>query len=91
MKTHYDIVQTLVRTEKGASLESDRQYLFRAAIDANKIEIRKAVEAIYKVKVQSVNTIVVPAKPKRVRQEWGHSSAWKKAIVTLEDGQKIEQ
>ncbi|PIW63164.1 MAG: 50S ribosomal protein L23 [Candidatus Omnitrophica bacterium CG12_big_fil_rev_8_21_14_0_65_50_5] len=91
MKTHYDIVETLIRTEKGIGLEDDRQYMFRVAKDANKIEIRKAVESVYKVKVQAVNTVIVPGKPKRVRQEWGHSSPWKKAIVTLKEGQKIDQ
>lgn len=91
MKTHYDVVRTLVRTEKGTDLETDRQYLFHVGIDANKVEIRKAVEAIYSVKVQAVNTVVMPRKPKRIRQEWGHTSAWKKAIVTLKEGHKIDQ
>ncbi len=91
MKTHYDIIQTLVRTEKGIDLEADRQYLFRVAIDCNKVEIRKAVEFIYNVKVEAVNTVISPRKPKRIRQEWGHTSIWKKAIVTLKEGQKIDQ
>jgi len=90
MKTHYDIVQTLVRTEKGSSLEPQRQYLFKVAPKSNKIEIKDAVEDIYNVKVESVNTMVVPAKRKRVRQEMGHTTPWKKAIVTLKEGHKID-
>ena len=49
-----------------------------------------AIEDIYKVKVQSVNTLVVPGKKKRVRQALGHTPDWKKAVVTLKEGQKIE-
>ncbi len=90
MITCYDIVKNLIRTEKGTSLEASRQYLFQVAKRANKIEIKKAVEEIFKVKVQSVNTSVVPGKRKRVRQAVGYTSDWKKAIVTLKAGQKIE-
>jgi large subunit ribosomal protein L23 len=60
------------------------------ALKANKIEIQKAVEDIYKVQVESVNIIVMPPKRKRVRQEFGHTSEWKKAIVTLREGFKID-
>ena len=58
--------------------------------NANKIEIKKAVEQIYNVKVASVNTTLIPGKRKRVRQEFGHTPEWKKAIVTLQSGQKID-
>ena len=90
MITCYDVVKTLVRTEKGTMLELERKYLFQVAKDANKIEIRKAVEEIYDVKVQSVNTMKVEGKLKRVRQELGKTAPWKKAIVTLKEGHKIE-
>ncbi|MBF0532117.1 MAG: 50S ribosomal protein L23 [Candidatus Omnitrophica bacterium] len=90
MITCYDIIKTLVRTEKGTDLEKSRQYLFEVAKNANKIEIRKAVEEIYKVKVLSVNTAVLHGKRKRVRQHLGRTPDWKKAIVTLREGQKIE-
>lgn len=86
----YDIVNTLIRTEKGTVLEQDGKYLFLVAINANKIQIRKAVEQIYKVKVQAVNTMVVPGKLRRVRSELGNTAEWKKAIVTLQPGEKIE-
>lgn len=90
MKTAYDIIKTLVRTEKGLTQEADRKYAFEVSSRANKIEIKSAVQEIYNVKVYSVNTMTMPGKPKRVRQEFGKTTPWKKAIVTLEEGQKIE-
>ena len=71
-------------------LESQRKYIFAVATGANKVQIRKAVEDIYKVKVQDVNTSVVPGKLKRVRQAQGKTASWKKAVVTLSEGSKIE-
>lgn len=90
MITCYDIIKTLVRTEKGTMIEPQRKYLFHVDRRANKIEVKKAVEEIYKVKVQSVNTSIVRAKQKRVRQELGKTTPWKKAVVTLKEGHKIE-
>ena len=90
MKTSFDIIKSLLRTEKGTSLIPKRQYLFQVAHAANKIEIKRAVEEVYKVKVQTVNTSVMPPKPKRVRQDFGKTNPWKKALVTLQDGHKIE-
>ncbi|MCA9398461.1 MAG: 50S ribosomal protein L23 [Candidatus Omnitrophica bacterium] len=90
MITCYDIIKTLVRTEKSASLEPERKYCFRVSPKANKIEVKKAVEEIYKVKVESVNTYIVRGKLKRVRREQGSTTPWKKAVVTLKEGHKIE-
>ena len=91
MLTCYDILKALVRTEKGTVLaEKERKYLFRVADDATKIDVKRAVEEIYKVKVGSVNTTQVPGKLKRVRFKTGYTTGWKKAIVTLQEGQKIE-
>ena len=86
----YDVVKNLVRTERATFLEPQRKYLFQVANTANKIQIRQAVEEIYKVKVESVHTSIVPGKLRRVRQELGRTTPWKKAIVTLKEGQKIE-
>lgn len=86
----YDVVKTLLRTEKGTSLEPDRKYLFEVASVATKIQIKKAVEEIYNVKVQSVNTTVMSGKRRRVRHHLGRTPDWKKAIVTLKEGSKIE-
>jgi large subunit ribosomal protein L23 len=66
------------------------KYLFWVDKNANKIEIRKAVEGIYKVTVNNVNTLKVKGKPKRVRYTMGKTSDWKKAIVTLKEGDKID-
>jgi large subunit ribosomal protein L23 len=90
MTANYNVINTLLRTEKGAVLSTKNQYLFSVKPSANKIEIKKAVEDIFKVKVHSVNTQVVPGKPKRVRQTWGNTPEWKKALVTLKDGHKID-
>lgn len=90
MITCYDIIKTLIRTEKGTVLEEKGKYLFEVAKSSNKIEIKKAIEEIYKVKVQDVNIMLVPGKKKRVRQQIGMTPDWKKAIVTLKQGHKIE-
>ena len=90
MRTCYDIVKTIIRTEKGTLQEPERKYFFWVDNRANKLEIKNAVEEIYKVKVQSINTIIVAGKRKRVRQELGYTPDWKKAVVTLKEGQKIE-
>jgi large subunit ribosomal protein L23 len=69
---------------------SQNKYSFEVLRDANKIEIRHAVEEVFKVKVASVRTISVHSKPKRMGRFIGRSRAWKKAIVTLLPGQRIE-
>lgn len=90
MITCYDIIKNLVRTEKGTMLEPLNQYVFHVAPIANKVEIKKSIEEIYKVKVESVNTSWVRGKLKRVRQQPGSTTPWKKAIVKLKEGSKIE-
>jgi large subunit ribosomal protein L23 len=90
MVTCYDVLKALVRTEKGTGLEAQRKYCFRVADTATKIDVKRSVEEIYKVKVQDVNTTHVPGKLKRVRARAGYTTAWKKAVVTLQEGQKIE-
>ena len=77
------IVRPLL-TEKGTTMEEeDGKYLFEVALDANKVEVRTAVEKIYDVTVSSVNTQVVRGKEKRVGRSVGYRRNWKKAIVTL--------
>ena len=88
--TSFEVVKNLVTTEKGTQLEIDNKYLFLVDIRSNKIQIRKAVEDIYSVKVEAVNTMVVSGKLKRVRQALGRTSDWKKAVITLKKGHKIE-
>jgi large subunit ribosomal protein L23 len=71
-------------------MESLGKYLFWVDTRANKVQIRQSVEEIYQVKVKDVNTAVMPGKLRRVRHVAGKSPDWKKAIVTLEKGQRIE-
>lgn len=86
----HDIVKSLLRTEKGSVMMTQNKYLFWVAKSANKIQIRQAVEEIYKVNVMDVNTMRVAGKPKRVRLKLGRTPSWKKAIVTLKSGDTIE-
>lgn len=85
------IVRRALITEKGTRIrEGQNGYLFEVARDANKIEIKRAVEAIFSVNVLSVRTVRVHGKPKRVGRYAGHRPDWKKAVVTLKKGQTIE-
>ena len=88
--THFDIIKALVRTEKSNLYEPLRKYLFLVDKSSNKIQIRQAVEHIYKVKVQDVNTFITRGKKRRVRYQVGKTPDFKKAIVTLKEGQKID-
>ena len=87
----HQVLKRILRTEKGAvQTEKLNKYFFDVDPSANKLEIKRAVEMIYKVKVKGVNTQVVPGKPKTVRYAQGYSSERKKAIVTLAEGQTID-
>lgn len=90
MITSYDIIKSLVRTEKSSLYEPKGRYLFLVLNSANKIQIKYAVEEIYKVKVKAVNTAILRGKMKRVRYQIGKVPDHKKAIVTLKEGQRIE-
>ena len=91
MKTAYDIILKPVITEASIADIQDKKYTFRVASDANKTEIAKAVEEIFAVKVETINTISMKSKTKRVRYVEGKTSAWKKAIVKLTaDSKTIE-
>lgn len=84
------IVKALIRTEKSTLLEPAGKYLFLVDNTANKIEIKSAVEHLYKVKVKSVNTFTAAGKLKKVRYHYGKTPDTKKALVSLKAGQKIE-
>ena len=91
MKDPRSVVRKALITEKGTVLrELRRQYYFEVDRDANKIEILRAVEAIFSVKVSQVRTMQVRGKIKRQGRWSGKRPNWKKAIVTLQPGQKIE-
>ncbi len=84
-----NIIIKPIITEKSTAMGEDSRYVFKVKKDANKVEIAKAVEALFKVTVVSVNTITVPGKLKRQGRSQGLTPEWKKAIVTLKDGDRI--
>jgi large subunit ribosomal protein L23 len=85
------IVRRAMISEKGTQLrEKQNGYLFEVSRDANKIEIKRAIEAIFPVKVDAVRTMRVHGKPKRQGRYAGHRPDWKKALVTLRKGDSIE-
>jgi large subunit ribosomal protein L23 len=84
------IIKSLLQTEKSSAYQPQGKYLFLVVNSANKIQIKKAVEQAYKVRVKDVNTFVSAGKLKRVRHQLGRTSDTKKAVVTLAAGQKIE-
>ena len=90
LRDEYAIVKKPRITEKATALAEQNAYTFEVARDANKVEIRNAVEKLFKVKVSKVRTALVKGKPKRVRQNWGRTPDWKKAIVTLKEGHRID-
>ena len=86
-----EIIIAPVITEKSQTLASNgKTYVFKVAKDANKIQIKNAVESLFGVKVKSVNTLNTKSKDKRVGRYTGKTKTYKKAIVTLVDGQAIE-
>lgn len=86
-----DIIIRPLITEKGTMIQEDvNQYFFEVRKDANKIEIKSAIEKIFEVKVLRVNTIRMPGKWKRLGRHVGRSTGYKKAIVTLKEGDSIE-
>lgn len=91
MKSSYDVLKGPMLTEKGTLLkERDGKVLFRVAKNANKIEIRKAVEEIFNVKVESVATMNCKGKFKRMGRHEGRRPDWKKAVVKLKEGEKLD-
>ena len=91
MNEPYDLIQNASLTEKATLLtEKHNKYVFRVSPRANKIQIRDAVERLFQKKVVDVNTCNYAGKEKRVRGPLGRRAHWKKAIVTLAEGEKIE-
>ena len=91
MKTAYDIIRKPIITERSMAGVADKKYVFEVARDAEKTEIKRAVEEIFGVKVKSVNTMNVRGKNKRMGVHEGKTPAWKKAMITLTaDSKTIE-
>ena len=91
MQLEQIIKRPLILTEKGSNLRDEQnQYLFEVDLRANKIEIRKAVETLFDVSVQDVNTLIVRGKMKRMGRTRAKTRNWKKAIVTLAADDSID-
>lgn len=86
----YQVILRPIISERSYDLLNENRYTFEVAKTANKVAIAQAVEAIFDVKVIKVNTMNVRGKPKRVRYAKGYTRSWKKAVVTLADGDSIE-
>jgi large subunit ribosomal protein L23 len=85
-----DVLIKPVISEKSYRLVDDGKYTFLVALDANKTQIRQAVEQVFRVKVTGVNTINRPGKRRRTRYGWGKRADTKRAIVTLAAGDRID-
>jgi large subunit ribosomal protein L23 len=85
-----DVLIKPLITEKNTMLGAQGKYTFKIDRRANKAQVRQAVQAIFKVDVTAVNTISVPPKTRRVGRTVGKTQSWKKAVVTVRPGQRIE-
>jgi large subunit ribosomal protein L23 len=90
-----EVLRHGIVTEKTVSLQARNQYTFKVALEANKIDVRRAVEHLFKVKVVAVNIMRMPGKPRVIRRKGSaprrmEAREWKKAIVTLAPGESID-
>jgi large subunit ribosomal protein L23 len=91
MKSPQDVIQAPLISEKGTQLtESANQVLFKVRPDANKIEVKQAIETLFKVKVVQVRMARYLGKVRRIGRNMGRRPDWKKAYVTLKEGDKID-
>ena len=90
MKNYTNVIIAPVITEKSAAAAEKNVYTFKVARDANKIQIKKAIEEAFGVKVKKVNTLNTKSKSRRVGRYTGKTQSYKKAFVTLKDGDSIE-
>lgn len=86
----YEVLRRPLITEKNTMLGEQNKFTFEVAKDANKIQIRQAVEAMFNVEVNDVNVSRVHGKMRRVGRSHGKTRDWKKAVVTLKPGQRID-
>jgi large subunit ribosomal protein L23 len=86
----FDVLHRPVVTEKNAQLQTMNKYVFEVADRANKSQVKQAVETAFKVGVTEVNIMTVPGKMRRIGRRQVMTPSWKKAIVTLKEGDKIE-
>ncbi len=86
----YDVIRAPIVTEKSTAVSENNQVMFKVALSATKPDIKEAVERLFKVKVLAVNTLIRKGKVKRFRGVKGQQGDFKKAIVTLQEGQTID-
>jgi large subunit ribosomal protein L23 len=89
MKDPTEIIIRPLLTEKTTELQRMNKFTFEVALDATKIEIEKAIEALGRCEVEKVNTLIVKGKVRRTRRGVGRTANWKKAMVTLREGQTM--
>ncbi len=87
---HYDVIRKPIITEKATMASENNAVVFEVAIDANKPQIKEAIESLFGVKVKAVNTSITKGKSKRFRGQLGRRKDVKKAYVTLEEGNTID-
>ncbi|MGD8605052.1 MAG: 50S ribosomal protein L23 [Anaerolineales bacterium] len=87
---YHKITRPVISEKSTLLTDKHNKYVFEVAREANKIQIKKAVEEVFKVGVVKVRTMRMPGKTKRVRLQLGRTPVWKKAIVTLKEGDRIE-
>jgi large subunit ribosomal protein L23 len=88
---YYDVIRRPLVTEKSSALQGLRnQFRFEVAPSANKIEVKKAIETLFSVKVLKVNMVTMPSKARRMFGRPGATRPWKKAVVTLKKGDTID-
>ena len=88
MRTAYDVILTPVISEQSMDVAAEKKYTFKVAVDANKTEVKSAVEEIFGVEVEKVNIMNYDGKVKRMGRNVGRTAAYKKAIVTLTEKSK---
>lgn len=89
-KIAYRVLKEPIVSEKGTRLAEEGKYLFKVFSNANKIEIKRAIEDVYKVGVEDIHIVNIPRKKKRLGRQEGWKKGYKKAIVSLKKGEKIE-
>lgn len=90
MDPEHVLKRPIILTEKSSKLREQNQVIFEVSRDANKIQIRDAVQQLFKVTVRDVNTLVMRGKDRRMGRSYGKLQNWKKAIVTLKQGDQID-
>ena len=86
----YEVLRRPLITEKSTVIQAEGKYVFEVAINANKPQVKQAVEKAFKVEVTAVNIMKVPGKRRRLGRRMLPARPWKKAIVTLREGDKID-